>query len=134
MLKARIDGNNAQQYFRQLPNRVRSGMVSKSDRMVGIVKEKTTPITPKRSGQLRRRFNKIPSFGDNEVEIRVYYRAINPKTGFDYAPIQETHQYRHYTTPGTGSRYLLRGMERSRETVKEMQTEVVRGAIRNGGL
>ena len=134
MLKAKINAGNAEKYFNQLPNRVRSGMVNESDSMAEIVKNKATPFTPKRKGQLRTRFTKKPMFERDKIEIKVWYRAINPKTGYDYAPIQEIHQYRHYTTPGTGPRYLRKGIELSRQTIKDKQVKIVKGAVSNGRL
>lgn len=134
MLKVKINTNNTEKYFNSLPGRVRGRMINQSDSMAEIVKENTTPITPMRTGQLRRRFTKRPNFGSGDIKIRIWYRAINPRTGYDYAPVQETHQYKHYTTPGTGSRYLRRGIELSRQTIKDKQINIIKGAIRNGGL
>lgn len=54
-----------------------------------------TPYVPMKTGKLR-------ESGRATNDGRLYWTAIDPITGENYAYKQYTTQYRHYTTPGTG--------------------------------
>ena len=51
---------------------------------------------------------------------------------FNYAYIQEVHEYAHYTTAGTGSHYMERGLEESRPQIEEKTRQTVAKAIKKG--
>jgi hypothetical protein len=54
-----------------------------------------TPYVPMKTGELR-------DSGRATNDGRLYWTAINPRDGYNYAYKQYTTQYRNYTTPGTG--------------------------------
>jgi len=129
MLKVRISGNY-NQYFRNLRPNVRRELNGQSDAIAHIVRKNTNPVTPKRTGKLRSSFRKTKTYGTNKIIVEVEYRARNERTGFIYSYIQEHRQYRHYTTPGTGPRYLRKGMSKSTRLVRNKYVETMRRAVR----
>lgn len=54
-----------------------------------------TPYVPMKTGALR-------MSGRATSDGRLYWSAINPNSGYNYAEIQYYTQYNHYTTEGTG--------------------------------
>ena len=60
-----------------------------------VLVDVVTPYVPMKTGQLR-------DSGRATTDGRLYWTAIDPKTGENYAYKQYTTQYNHYTTPGTG--------------------------------
>jgi hypothetical protein len=54
-----------------------------------------TPYVPMKTGKLR-------ESGRATTDGRLYWTAVDPITGENYAYKQYTTQYRRYTTPGTG--------------------------------
>ena len=51
---------------------------------------------------------------------------------FNYAYIQEVHEYQNYTTAGTGSHYLERGLEESIPELKKKTEQTIAKAIKKG--
>lgn len=129
MLRAVFTGNY-EQYFSNLRPRVRRELNGQSDAIAHIVRKNTNPVTPKRKGKLRSSFRKTKTYGTNKVVVEVEYRARNERTGFIYSYIQEHRQYRHYTTPGTGPRYLRKGLNKSTTQVRNKYVETMRRAVR----
>ena len=123
-------GGNYETYFNNLRPHVRNELNNQSDIIAYTVRKNTNPVTPKRIGKLRGSFRKRKTHGTNKVVVEVEYRARNSRTGFIYSYIQEHKQYKHYTTPGTGSRYLRKGMSKSVTPVRNKYVETMRRAVR----
>lgn len=64
------------------------------------VLRRSTPITPKRRGNLRR-----------DTLIQVLGLSATVKWGKNYAIYQEKKQYRNYTTPGTGPHFAEKSVK-----------------------
>lgn len=124
-----------------------------STELQDIVIENTWDKVPKLEGFLRASVIKYKqlyrhSSSIDGIHAMVRFRALNVRkdmknvsvgnfsqkdlTGetFNYAYIQEVHEYEHYTTAGTGSRYLERGMEESLPRIRKITAETINKAVK----
>ena len=133
-----------------------------SEELNDIVIENTNDKVPKLTGFLRwsairyKSMYRMSSSSDM-MQTQVRYRALNVRKdmknigasnhsgfgrgfsrkdlegdAFNYAHIQEVHEYDNYTTAGTGSHYLERGLEDSIPFLKAKTEKVVNEAIKKG--
>lgn len=127
-----------------------------SEELNEIVIEHTNDKVPKLTGFLRwsairyKSMYRMSSSSDM-MQTQVRYRALNVRKdmknigssgsfsrkdlvgdAFNYAFIQEVHEYDHYTTAGTGSHYLQKGLEESIPYIKEKTRQTVAKAIKKG--
>lgn len=131
MIKIRFTGNY-DKYLRRLPFNARMELNNKSTEVAYAVRRRSTPYVPKKTGRLRGSFRRVNNFQTNNIIVEVEYRARNPKDGFIYSYIQEHKQYKHYTTPGTGSRYLRKGLSLSTWEIKRKYASAMRDAVKRG--
>ena len=132
-----------------------------SEELNEIVIENTNDKVPKLTGFLRWsavRYKSMYRMSANATfQTQVRYRALNVRKdmknigasnhsgfgrgfshrdlegdAFNYAFIQEVHEYQNYTTAGTGSHYLERGLEESIPELKKKTEQTVAKAIRKG--
>lgn len=133
-----------------------------SEELNDIVIENTNDKVPKLTGFLRWSAIRYKSMyrmsaSSDGIQTQVRYRALNVKKdmknigasnhsgfgrgfshrdlegdAFNYAHIQEVREYAHYTTAGTGSHYLERGLEESIPELKEKTRQTVARAIQKG--
>lgn len=127
MLKIRWRGNY-EKYFSNLRPHVRQELNNQSEWVAHEVRKKSLPYVPKKTGKLRGSYRATNTYGTNKVVVEVEYRARR-KGGFVYSYIQEHKQYRRYTTPGTGSRYLRKGMVMSITPVRNRYIQTMRRAV-----
>jgi len=101
--------------------------------VTGILVRTARPYVPKRYGFLRQALQYTESSG-TLVRYNVTYRAFDYyKHTFNYAWIQENWQYPHYTTPGTGSHYVERGLQAGKQqAIQAIESAVNRGLMNNG--
>lgn len=133
-----------------------------SEELNEIVIENTNDKVPKLTGFLRWSAIRYKSMyrmssSTDMMQTQVRYRALNVRRdmknigasnhsgfgrgfsrrdlegdAFNYAHIQEVRQYAHYTTAGTGSHYLERGLEESIPQLKEKTRQTVAQALKKG--
>ena len=133
-----------------------------SEELNDIVIENTNDKVPKLTGFLRWSAIRYKSMyrmssSTDMIQTQVRYRALNVwkdmknigasnHSGFgrgfsrrdlvgdpfNYAYAQEVHEYAHYTTAGTGSHYLERGLEESIPELKEKTRQTVAKAVKKG--
>lgn len=133
-----------------------------SEELNEIVIEHTNDKVPKLTGFLRWSAVRYKSMyrmssSTDMIQTQVRYRALNVAKDmrnigasnhsgfgrgfshrdlvgdpFNYAFIQEVHEYANYTTAGTGSHYLERGLEESIPYIKKVTSQTVANAIKKG--
>lgn len=95
-------------------------------------------ITPKKTGKLRQSAitynmgNPFKIYSATKMGTSIRFRALNPEDGFNYATMQEVHEYMHYTTEGTGSRYVKRGLEERQDFVVTETIEAICKGLSKG--
>lgn len=84
--------------------------------MLGAIRVKSTPVTPRKTGELR-----------NKVIVQVLGRYGVIKWMAGHARILETKQFRNYTTPGTGPHFAEKNV---RAVVKDAPRYFEQAGIR----
>lgn len=130
MIYVKFTGNY-EKYLSNLPGHTRRLLNAQSNKIAYEVRKTATPYVPKKSGKLRSSMRRTKTEGTNKVIVEVEYEAKNPKTGFKYSYIQEHKQYKNYTTPGTGPRYLRKGMSMSIGKTKRIYINAMNEAVRS---
>lgn len=130
MINVRFSGNY-EQYFNKLPQHVRNTLNNDAELVARETRKNTHPFVPKKTGKLRERgFRRVKTYATNKVIVEVEYEAVSER-GFVYSYIQEHKQYKNYTTPGTHSRYLRKGLSKSIHTTKRIYVNSMNKAIRS---
>ena len=144
-------------YFNDVVDNVKKSLkdLYKSGDIQDAVIEKTWDYVPMEQGFLRAsavKYKQMYKFkgAEDMIGTEVRFRALNVKKDyenhgrhgfserdlrerpFNYAWIQEHHQFEHYTTKGTGWHYLQKGLEESKPEIRRMTLEAVRKGLKKG--
>ena len=160
ILMIRMTGTDFDAIIRNVKNALER--LYNSEELNDIVIENTNDKVPKLTGFLRWSAIRYKSMyrmtsSTDMMQTQVRYRALNVRKDmknigasnnsgfgrgfshkdlvgdpFNYAHIQEVHEYDHYTTAGTGSHYLQKGLEESIPEIKEKTRQTVAKAIKKG--
>lgn len=116
--------------FSNLTKSVHTALMQGGDGVGYVVIKLTMPFVPKRYGFLRHATPFIEGH-NNLVIYRIQYSALDYiRQKYNYAYVQEVHEFSHYTTPGTGSRYVEKGRERFEPKIVEMIGRIVKEGMR----
>lgn len=142
-LKVRMRNRHGIKYLSKLNERVNSSLrnLYQSNKLSRLVISNTLPVTPMKTGQLRKSGKFSHKYSQNGSRTGRHYsfsnfvkfRAINPITGFNYAYIQEVKQHINYTTPGTHHRYLQTGIVNSNMQLFEMNLKAIENGLNHDG-
>lgn len=101
----------------QLPQRTMTGV----KKAIDMIYSTSQPLVPVDTGRLKRS-GKITKLKDG---YRLHYRAENPKTGYNYAPIQ--HENMHFKHKVGQAKYLEKPVEMNMDKIKKIiATEVLK--------
>ena len=137
-IKVRMKSRHGIKYLKALPNNVETSLreLYSSGEIQDTVLSQTTKGVPKDTGKLRRSAYRFKDFyketPTHKINATVRYRALNERTGFNYAFIQEIRRYKEYTTPGTDFLYLFRGLTKSAPLVKAKTAAAVMEGVNKG--
>lgn len=88
----------------------KEGLVTKLEKVLDIVEERSQRYIPKDTGAARDSFFREVKVEGNKIIARAGYGADSAED-LDYLVYIHEIEYNNYTTPGTGYRFLARGFE-----------------------
>lgn len=106
---------NLEAKINQLPQRTMKGI----EKAMGIIYQSSQPLVPVDTGRLKRS-GKITQIKDG---YQLKYKALNPKSGYDYAPIQhENLKFKHRVGQ---AKYLEQAVVKNMSKIKEVISKEV---------
>lgn len=109
--------NNLEVQINEIPQRTMKGV----QLAIEHIYKMSQPLVPVDTGRLKRS-GKITKLEDG---YQLHYRAENPKTGYNYAPIQ--HENTHFKHKVGQAKYLESPIIRDMDKIKEIiSTEVLK--------
>ena len=99
----------------QIPNKTMKGI----EKSIMLIYKTSQPLVPVDTGRLKRS-GKILKLSNG---YRLRYRALNPKNGYNYAPIQHENLRFHHRVGQ--AKYLEQAVEVNMDKIKKIITEEV---------